>query len=270
MAPRAILSVKYLAAPNAAAARRAVGGFIRYVQFRDHHNDIADRTSRFVGYVGYRDQATKRGELFDRSGRAGDLERKALVAHVRRSLQHVRPGTRPQRAVYRFVLSPADARGLDLWELARATMRGLEKDAGPLPPWVAAVHRNTLHPHVHIVLAARREVAKDQFRTLLITKPRLARMKEALGLEMSRQLDRCPDRKREQRRDIRDLVRVEHDSGANPVRLGRALRRRETARSATLGRLTSGLRSAARRYQRQMEQELEDERRRNREWGWER
>lgn len=269
MAPRAILSVKYLAAPNASAARRAVGGFIRYVQFRDHHNDIADRTSRFAGYVGHRDQAMRRGELFDRSGRAGDLERKALVAHVRRSLV-VRPGMRPQRAVYRFVLSPADAHGLDLRELARATMRGLEKDAGSLPPWVAAVHRNTLHPHVHIMLAARREIGKDQFRTLLITKPRLARMKEALALEMSRQLDRSPDRRRDGHCDIRDVVRVEREDKPHPIRVMRGMRRRETPRAAVVGELTSGLRKAARRYARQMERELEEEQRRNREWGWER
>jgi relaxase-like protein len=270
MAPRAILSVKYLAAPNAAAARRAVGGFVRYVQFRDHHNDIADRTSRFVGYVGHRDQAMRRGELFDRSGRAGDLERKALVAYVRRSLQDVQTSARPQRAVYRFVLSPADAHGLDLRELARATMRGLERDADPLPPWVAAVHRNTLHPHVHIVLAARREVSKDQFRTLLITKPRLARMKESLAFEMSRQLERSPDRKRSGRLDIRDLVRVEGENVANPLRLGPALRPKPNRRSERLHQLSSRLRSAARKYQRQMKQELEEERRRNREWGWER
>jgi len=270
MAPRAILSVKYLAAPNAAAARRAVGGFVRYVQFRDHHNDDADRTSRFVGYVGHRDQAMRRGELFDGLGHAGDLERKALVAHVRRSLQHVRPGMRPQRAVYRFVLSPADAQGLDLRELARATMRGLKADAGPLPPWVAAVHRNTLHPHVHIVLAARREVTKDQFRTLLITKPRLARMKESLAFEMSRQLDRSQGRNRSGRLDIREMARVEGENVANPLRLGPALRPKPNHRSERLHQLSSRLRSAARRYQRQMERELEDEARRNREWGWER
>jgi hypothetical protein len=149
-------------------------------------------------------------------------------------------------------------------------MRGLEREARPLPPWVAAVHRNTLHPHVHIVLAARREVAKDQFRTLLITKPRLARMKESLALEMSRQLERSPDRKRSGWLDIRDLVRVEGENVASPLRLGPALRTKLNRRSERLHQLSSRLRSAARKYQRQMELELEEERRRHREWGWER
>src|ERR1051326_2295848 len=142
MAPVAILSVKYLAAPSAASARRAVGGFLRYIQYRDDHKDAARDASRLVRYIAHRDRTVRRGQLFGRAGSAGDLERKALVAHVRRSLRDLPPGARPHRAVYRFVLSPANANGLDLWKLARATMQTLEKDAGPLPPWVAAVHRN--------------------------------------------------------------------------------------------------------------------------------
>ena len=270
MAPRAILSVKDLAAPNAAAARRAVGGFLRYVQYRDHHNDIADRTSRLVGYVGHRDHAARRGELFDRFGRAGDLERKALVAHVRRSLRDVQPGTRPERAVYRFVLSPADARSLDLRQLVRATMRGLEGDADPLPPWVAAVHRNTQHPHVHIVLAARREVSRDRFRTLIITRPRLARMKESLRLEMTRQLERSPVRNQDRGRDLHALVRIDGEPGLTASRLDTRLRPHRPHRFEQLVEFANGLRRAARKYQREMERQLEEERRRDRDLGWER
>src|SRR5690242_6971195 len=132
MAPRAILSVKYLAMPGAGGALK-INGFLRYIQYRDHHEQVADHTSRLVRYVGYRDPTSTRGQLFDRTGRAGDLERKALVAHVKRSLRDISPNARPQRAVYRFVLSPADARGLDLREVARATMQALERDVGNLP-----------------------------------------------------------------------------------------------------------------------------------------
>ena len=266
MAPGAILSVKYLAAPNAVAARRAVGGFIRYVQFRDQHQDVARTTSRLLGYVGHRDQASRRGELFDHRGQAGDLERKALVGHVRRSLQDLGPGARPQRVVYRFVLSPADARNLDLRELARATMRGLERDAGPLPPWVAAVHRNTQHPHVHIVLAARREVSKDCFRTLVITKPRLARMKEALGHEKSRQLELSPTRKRDLRHNLRDLIGAEGHDRLRPSRLEARLRPPLTPQAEVVAELSRRLRRVARKYQREMHRQLEEENRPGREW----
>lgn len=267
MAPAAILSVKYLAAPTAASARRAVGGFVRYIQYRDHHQDVARDTSRLVGYVGHRDRTTRRGQLFDRAGSAGDLERKALIAHVRRSMRDLPTGPRPHRAVYRFVLSPADARGLDLRELARATMRSLEKDAGPLPPWVAAVHRNTQHPHVHIVMAARREIERDRFRTVMITRPRLARMKESLGLEMSRQLGRTLDPRA--RRISHELVAVRDEQSTGRVRRSGA-RRRRGRRAERVHELGGALRRAAAGYRHQMERELEDQHRRSREGGWER
>jgi hypothetical protein len=269
MAPIAILSLKYMAAPNASVARSAVGGFLRYIQYRDDHHNLAEKTSRVLGYVGFRDRTSAGGQLFDANGRAGDLERKALVAHVRRSLRDIGPQARPQRAVYRFVVSPADARGLDLRELARATMRGLENDAGPLPPWIAAVHRNTQHPHVHIVLAARREIAPDRFRTLIITRPRLARMKETVGLEIARQRGRSLDREPTGLGGLGRLVRLER--GVDGLHLPAAIRPRRSHRSQALLDLGSRLRTAARRYQRQMEHELlEEERRRNRELEWER
>jgi hypothetical protein len=272
-APRAILSVKYLSMPSAAAARTAVNGFVRYIQYRDHHEEVVADTSRMLRYVGYRDPTSARGQLFDGSSRAGDLERKALVAHVRRSLRDLSPGARPQRAVYRLVLSPADARGLDLRELARATMLGLERDAGPLPPWVAAVHRNTQHPHVHIVMAARREVSPGTFRTVMITRPRLAHMKESLAQEMSRQVDRSGMRREGHARGFSELVRIKSDADAIPslARPRRRVRRGVQISVWTLDGLGSRLRRAARRYQRHNERELlEEERRKKVERGWER
>lgn len=268
MAPAAILSVKYLAAPSAASARRSVGGFLRYIQYRDHHQDVSRETSRLVGYIGHRDRTVRRGQLFDRTGPAGDVERKALVAHVRRSLRDLPAGSRPHRAVYRFVLSPANANGLDLRELARATMRSLEKDAGQLPPWVASVHRNTQHPHVHIVIAARREISPDRFQTLMVTRPRLARMKESLASEMARQMGRSEEPRR-RGTGLRDLVRtVQEDPQAQVRRPG--YRRRRYQRSERVAEISAGLRRAANSYRRQMERELEEEHRRSREGGWER
>jgi len=273
MAPSAILSVKYLAMPSAGAARTAVNGFVRYIQYRDHHEDVAGDTSRMVRYLGYRDPTSQRGQLFDRAGKAGDLERKALVAHVRRSLRDLPSGSHPQRAVYRLVVSPADAGGLDLRELARATMRGLERDAGPLPPWVAAIHRNTQHPHVHIVMAARREVSPDRFKTLIITRPRLATMKESLARELSRQIERSPVRRKDRTSSLRELVRLDRAADGIPRLAGLRARHRAGLRSRAqaLDYIATGLRRAARRYQRHIEQELiEEERRRNLERGWER
>jgi len=152
-------------------------------------------------------------------------------------------------------------------------MRGLESDVGSLPPWVAAVHRNTRHPHVHIVMAARREVAPDRFKTLIITRPRLARMKESLAAEMSRQIDRSPGRRDDRRSSLPELVRVDRTADGIPRLAGVRGRHRAgfRSRAQALDDIATGLRRAARRYQGHIEQELiEDERRRNLERGWER
>lgn len=183
LSSRAILSVKYTAAGPRAG--RAVSGFLRYVHYRDQHEvgERAEGVGGLVRYVAYRDQASPQGRLFDARGTIGDRERKRLVEFVTRSLKATENGGGKRRAVYRMVLSPEDARGLDLKELTRSVMGQLAQDAGPggLPPWVAAEHRNTAHPHVHIVMAAYRETSPGRFRGLVISRERLARMKTTLG-----------------------------------------------------------------------------------------
>ncbi len=55
---------------------------------------------------------------------------------------------------HRLMLSPgADERPDDLRDLARHVMAELERDKEQRLHWVAVEHRNTAHPHVHIVLA---------------------------------------------------------------------------------------------------------------------
>ena len=114
LSTRAILSVRYT--PAAAGAAKLVGGFLRYVQHRDHHPDPEHEKgiAGLVRYLAYRDKATPQGRLFDAHGTAGDQERLELLKYVRRSLTEPANGRVAKRAVYRFVLSPEDARGLDL------------------------------------------------------------------------------------------------------------------------------------------------------------
>ena len=194
---RSILAIQYT--PAGAAARKAVGGFLRYVQYRDHQNLGEPNTRQgidgLVRYVAFRDAASPDRRLFERLGIAGDRERKTLVDYVSKSIQSRTRVDERRRAVYRMVLSPEDARGLDLRQLTRSTMEQLEADAGrPLPAWIAAEHRNTAHPHVHIVLPAQCEVGPGRYRTLIITRPRLARMKEAMVAEIQRQRrERMPE-----------------------------------------------------------------------------
>jgi hypothetical protein len=171
-----------------------ISRFVRYVEYRDIHPDSkpAKDVDDLIAYVHHRDKTSPRGRMFDADGPATDEHRRAIVEHVARSnaevLQRESPSRTTLRAAYRLIISPEDARGLDLQRLTRVTLRRLAADAGSeLPPWIAGEHRNTNHPHVHVVLAARRETAPGKFRTLLITRERLAAMKEALHQEMALQ-----------------------------------------------------------------------------------
>jgi hypothetical protein len=189
----AILTVKVMGVPKAGGASD-VSRFVRYVEHRDVHPDspgVRD-VEDLLAYVRHRDRTSSRGRMFDADGPATGEHRRRVVDHVARSNAEVQSRQTPSRttlrAAYRLILSPEEARGLDLQRLTRATMNRLQKDAGgELPPWVAGEHRNTEHPHVHIVLAARRETAPGKFRTLLITRERLAAMKEALHQEIALQ-----------------------------------------------------------------------------------
>ena len=184
----AILTVGYIGV-RSGHSTRDVARFARYVQYRDVHPD-SERTRDIDGllrYAQYRDPTSTHGRLFNQDGAASAADREALVDYVSNSLPE--PGQQrsstSERAIYRMILSPADARGLDLQQLARATMAQLQKDVGAsLPRWVAAEHRNTRHPHVHIILPARREIAPGRYRTLVITRDRLAGMKLALANDL--------------------------------------------------------------------------------------
>jgi hypothetical protein len=93
-----------------------------------------------------------------------------------------------------MVLSPERAGGLDLKALTRAAIGELGREAGGTPPWIAAIHRNTKHPHVHIVMAARREIAPGRFQTVVINRERLAQMKLAVNAELVRERGGIPAR----------------------------------------------------------------------------
>jgi len=185
----------------AGGVRKAVGGFLRYVQFRDQHAEPeAAGLDAFVRYVAHRDRTSPGGRVFGPDQHRVEVDRRRLVAYVMRSTKGLAPKwlqgadgklVDQQRAVYQLILSPEDWRGLDLRGLALAAMKQLEEDAGPggIGPWFGAEHRNTAHHHVHIVLAARRELEPGKFQTVLVTRNRLQRMKEAVARAIERQRD---------------------------------------------------------------------------------
>ena len=285
MKDRVILAVKFTPAGSAGQVRKAVGGFLRYVQHRDlHPTQAASRHDQKVAgllkYVAYRDRASSRAELLGPSGALGSSERKAFAAFVVASLDNSRPQQYRgrsgelqdrRRAVYRMVISPESAQGLDLRRLTTAAVGRLEQESGASGlRWIAAIHRNTTHHHVHLVLAGMREDGNGGFTRVDITKPRLAAMKEAISLEIERQrTERTPTRYAVElskpvaatRPTAPSSHQFEATRGPEQIQVPERRWHDDRGRRLLPLPLTASviaLRAVARRYQRQMQRELED------------
>jgi hypothetical protein len=295
---RCIVRIKFTPAGGESAVRKAVGGFLRYVQHRDLHptsepERAKPAVSGLVKYVAYRDRAASRAELFSSHASSGTKGRKEFVEFVARSITQSEPQlfrTRDgrlqdrRRAVSRLILSPERAQGLDLERLTRSAMERLAAETGASDlHWIAAIHRNTAHHHVHLVVAGMHLDATGRFHRLDITKPRLAAIKEAVALEIEKQ-----------RRERRPTTNLREAVGAAPggtastsipalqLRVARPALIRIPPLAAPIARpnrnrawlrrspqppsLVLRLQAVARRYQREVEREAEDEaRRRHRE-----
>ena len=227
-------------------------------------------------------------ELFGPRGALGTQERKEFADFIARSIE----GSEPQifrardgrtmdlrRAVSRFVISPERALGLDLEALTRAAVGRLESDMGVSDlRWIAAIHRNTRHHHVHLVLAGMHEDAGGGYRRVDISKQRLTAMKQAIGLEIERQ--------RGERSPFRNVIEPAAGGSRGREQLALPALKLPVARPALIralpleplaryrsakkhdrpapaaGSAIFALRAVARRYQRRMEHELEVEARR--------
>lgn len=295
-----VMLLSYMPVSAAGGVRKAVGGYLRYMQFRDQRPEPtrAGGLDDFVRYVAHRDRTSPGGRIFGAEGPLTSADRRRLVDYVARSTKGLAPKwvkTREgkledrQRAVYQLVISPDDWRGLDLRRITRAAMKQLETDAGvgELGPWFAAEHRNTAHHHVQIVLAARREIAPGRFRTLIINRARLQRMKEAIWIEIARQ--RAPELERDHVKPARQNAvanlaisseTVERDLNHVPALGWRWLhhparkagtRSHKPTEPRSRGHIASTLfhlRVVAQRYHWQMEHELEQELVRAEREGW--
>ncbi len=202
MSDRCIVAARFTPAGSPGQVRKAVGGFLRYVQHRDLHPTESDarptkpEVAGLLKYVAYRDRASARAELFGPAGRMGSSDRKVFAAFVLRSLEESKPQlyrarsgelVDRRRAVYRLVISPERARGLDLRRLTAAAVAAMASELGTdRLRWMAAIHRNTAHPHVHLVVAGMRETEQG-FRRFELTKLRLAAIKVAVASEIVRQ-----------------------------------------------------------------------------------
>ena len=292
---RSILALKYTPVSVVGGVRRAVGGFLRYVQYRDQHLEPGEGhvIDSYLRYMAHRDRTSPGGRIFGRDGVCSSSDRRHFVEYVARSTRGLQPrwvtakdGKREdrQRAVYTFILSPEDWRGLDLRRIAGVAMRQLESDAGSggIGPWFAAEHRNTAHHHVHVILAARSEVEPGRFHTFAITRPRLQRMKEAIAQEIERQRSRdlSPRLERdsvvEAKRPSTEMAHVLAHRSTTRMRwilvrklrpVGRRLHARQSSRRVS-GPTLVWLKAIARRYSDRMELELERDNDRAEREGW--
>jgi hypothetical protein len=57
-----------------------------------------------------------------------------------------------ERHQFRFIVSPEDARDLDLTDYVRELMKRVERDLGRPIEWAAVNHHDTEHPHAHVVV----------------------------------------------------------------------------------------------------------------------
>jgi hypothetical protein len=280
MTDRVILAVKFTPAGPGSQVRRAVGGFLRYVQHRDLHPTQPEGRPRsdvsgLLKYVAYRDRANARAELFGPNGTLTSEDRKAFAGFVARALDQSHPQQfrardgllrDRRRAVYRLIISPERAAGLDLPRLTGVAVSRLERDSGITGlRWIAAVHRNTAHHHVHLVVAGMHQDWNGSYRRVDVTKQRLAAMKEALALEIEHQ--------RAERVPAKPLSPAAAEAKADATALFPGFEtphRVRVARVPELARATAkyrqlphhgsliALRVVARRYQRRMERELEE------------
>ncbi len=192
----AIIKLRWHVTAASGGHTRSAAGLLDYIHRHDRHPDL-EKTEGVDGltrYVAWRDQATPEARLFDAEHTLGDNDRAALSEYIERSSAGLDRGpgswfTQNRKAFYHFIISPEDAYGLDLRQATRSVMSQLEKDAGTggLPPWIAAEHRNTEHPHVHVIMAARRQLANGRFRRIDVTDQRLERLHEALAAELVKQ-----------------------------------------------------------------------------------
>jgi len=118
------------------------------------------------------------GRMFD--AERDDADHRAFAEHCEGDRHH-----------FRFIVSPDDATELsDLKTFTRDLMAHAERDLGTRLDWVAVVHWNTEHPHIHVIVRGRTNDGRD----LVISRDYIregmrARAQELVTLELGPRSD---------------------------------------------------------------------------------
>jgi type IV secretory pathway VirD2 relaxase len=116
---------------------------------------------------------------------------------------------------HRLMLSPAeDERPDDLAAFTRYVLAELEKQQGLTLHWIAVEHRNTAHPHVHIILCGRGQDEDQQPRAVRLNRDDHVRIKDdgvAYCRMEERDRERWGDALARAVADDRERVAARHD-----------------------------------------------------------
>lgn len=119
------------------------------------------------------------------AGKSGGLEHERLDSRTGKSLHSITDEW--QRAgdtrMFKIIISPEDGGKVDFKATSEDLIRALEERTGERLEWVGIVHRNTDHPHAHIVVRGRSLSGSPLF-----IQPRVIR--EVLRDEVQRSLTR--------------------------------------------------------------------------------
>ena len=105
---RCIVSLRYTPVSGAGSISRRVGGFLRYIQQRDHHlgEEKVHDIQGLLRYAQHRDRTQPQGRLFDREGDVGTKERRELGRYILGSVRDLPEAKDPapdrRRACYRL------------------------------------------------------------------------------------------------------------------------------------------------------------------------
>jgi hypothetical protein len=164
---------------------------------------------------------------------------------ARETFEQPRLGERHQ---FRFIISPEDARDLDLTGYVRDLMKRVECDLGRSIEWAAVNHHDTEHPHAHVIV---RGVCREG-RPLRIARAYIARglrwsaqelATERLGPRLENEIQRTREREVTQERFTSLDREIEHAATERRVEAGSLVERRGAPEPALLVRRLKQLES---------------------------
>jgi type IV secretory pathway VirD2 relaxase len=195
-------------------------------KLRGHGAQAAARHLRYIERDGVEKDGSP-GVLYGPEGRAS-----------RETFEQPRLGERHQ---FRFIVSPEDARDLDLTDYVRELMKRVESDLGRSIEWAAVNHHDTDHPHAHVIV---RGVCREG-RPLRMDRAYIARgfrwsaqelATERLGPRLETEIQRTREREVRQERFTSLDRAIEQAASDGRVDAGRLPERRGVPEPALLVR----------------------------------